>query len=274
MARTAKALQKKTEPIAKPASKTARPASKKHTQKKATGVQDAYDAIAKDWDDSRKRPFSPMPLFVEEFQRRFSKRTGTLTHARILDAGCGNARNTIWLSKKLPRACICCCDNSAGMLRSASRNVAAACKAHSCVITKADIGNTRHPSARFDAVLCTAVLHHIPSAQGRVRALTEIGRVLKPSGFAFVTVWSDPQATPGTDKDVEFPTGRGGKIKRYYHFFSMRELTGDARKAGLEVSDAFYEAGGRRTDAQDGSKARNLCAVLQKPGRRPAVCKG
>jgi len=229
------------------------------------GVQKAYDGICESWDESRRRPFPPMPLFLEEFQRRFSKRAGTLTHAKILDAGCGNARNSIWLSKKLPRAFICCCDSSAGMLHSASRNVAAACRAHSCRISRTDIEDIRHPSGLFDAVLCTAVLHHIPTNDGRVRALSEIRRVLKPNGFAFVTVWSDPDETPGTDREVEFPTGRGGKIKRYYHFFSRSELKYAARKAGFEVADAFYEAGGRRTDEQDCSKARNLCVILQKP---------
>jgi len=267
MARTEKALQK-TEPIAKPASKTARPASKKHAQKKATGVQDAYDAIAQSWDDSRKRPFSPMPLFVEEFRRRFSKTAGTLTHAKILDAGCGNARNTLWLSKVFPRAYIYCCDSSAGMLHSASRNVVAACKAHSCRIFKTDIEEIRHPSALFDAVLCTAVLHHIPSKDGRVRALSEIRRVLKQDCFAFVTVWSDPKAKPGTDLDVEFPTGKGGRIRRYYHFFSRRELETAAKKAGFEVAETFFEAAGKKTDARNESKARNLCIILQKKRRK------
>ncbi len=226
-------------------------------------VQEAYDGICQAWDENRRRPFSPMPLFVEEFQSRFST-AGALSHARILDAGCGNARNTLWLSRKLPRAYISCCDSSTGMLHSASRNVAAACKAHSCMIFKADLERIRHPPGRFDAVLCTAVLHHIPSKAGRVRALSEMRRVLKPRGFAFVTVWSDPNEEPGTDRDVEFPSGKGGKIKRYYHFFSMAELKADAMKAGFEVADAFYEAKGKRTGAEDKSKARNLCVILQK----------
>ena len=264
MARTAEEL-----PISKTASpdEKARLAFKNQPQIKATNVQGAYDAIAQTWDDNRRRPFSPLPLFAEEFQRRFSNRSGRLFHARILDAGCGNARNTVWLSKKLPRACISCCDSSTGMLRSASKNIIDSGRSHSCIVFKADLGAVRHLSSRFDAVLCTAVIHHIPNKPGWVRALSEINRLLKHNGFAFVTVWSDPRQKPGTDKEVEFPTGKGGKINRYYHFFSKSELEAAANAAGFEVSDIFYEACGRRTDAKNKSKARNLCIILQK-GRR------
>lgn len=263
--RTAKA-RKPRAPLAKAVRKKA---AAKNTRGQKAGVQDAYDGICETWDENRRRPFSPMPLFAGEFQKRFSMRVGTLSHARILDAGCGNARNAIWLSKKFPRAYISCCDLSAGMLHSASRNVVAACKAHSCAIRKADVENLDYPSASFDAVLCTAVLHHIPKSKGWVRALSEINRVLKHPGFAFVTVWSDPAAKAGTDRTVGFPTRQGNKVPRFYHFFTRRELEGAARKAGFEVADAFYEAGGKRTGMENKAKARNLCVVLQKQRVRP-----
>jgi len=251
---------------------TKNPAARR-TRKKNAGVQDAYDAIAKSWDDNRKRPFSPLPLFVEEFQKRFSKRAGTLLHAKILDAGCGNARNAIWLSKKFPNACIYCCDISAGMLHSASRNVIAACKAHSCVISKADIENTRYPSSLFDAVLCTAVLHHLPSREGRVRALTEIRRVLKPGGFAFLSVWGDPKARPGSDRQVEFPARQGKNIPRFYHFFTKRELEDTAFAAGLSVASIFYESKGRRLEKKGASRACNTCVILERNNRARPVGK-
>ena len=97
--------------------------------------------------------------------------------------------------------------------------------------------------------------------------MSEIQRVLKPSGFAFVTVWSDPLVAPGSDRNVGFPTGKGNNVQRLYHFFTRRELEGAAKAAGLEVADAFFEAGGKRTGTKNSSKARNLCMVLQKPRR-------
>jgi ubiquinone/menaquinone biosynthesis C-methylase UbiE len=236
--------------------------------KAKAGIQGAYDSISESWDENRRRPFSAMPLFAEEFQRRFSRRAGTLLHAKILDAGCGNARNAIWLCKRFPAACIHCCDVSAGMLLCASKNIAAACKAHSCVIWRADVTSLRHHPCRvFDAVLCTAVLHHIQSRDGWVRALSEMRRVLKPGGFAFVTVWSDKKQRPGADRKVAFPSKQGNKICRPYHFFSRRELEAAARKAGFEVAKAFLESKGKIISAKDKARNRNLCLVLQNPSR-------
>ena len=208
-----------------------------------------------------------MPLFVEEFQKRLPKGMGVLSHAKILDAGCGNCRNTVWLSRRLPRAYIHCCDISEGMLHSASKNVAGACKAHSCTIRRADITNLHYPTALFDAVLCTAVLHHIPDKKGWVRALSEIRRVLKPAGFAFITVWNKQNTKPGTDRDVDFPTKKGNNVPRFYHFFTKHELDAAAKASGLVVIDTFLEAGGKRT-VKGNKKARNLCFVLQKQQRQ------
>jgi ubiquinone/menaquinone biosynthesis C-methylase UbiE len=129
------------------------------------------------------------------------------------------------------------------------------------------MGNLGYPTAMFDAVLCTAVLHHIPDSRGWVRALSEIKRVLKPSGFAFVTVWSNTKDKPGSDRNVGFPSGKGNKVQRFYHFFTKHELEAAARKAGLEIADAFFEAGGKKTGAKSSGKARNLCFVLQRPRR-------
>jgi len=44
-----------------------------------------------------------------------------------------------------------------------------------------------------DALVCVAVLHHVSSAERRVRMLAELMRVLRPGGRALVTVWAQEQ---------------------------------------------------------------------------------
>jgi SAM-dependent methyltransferase len=49
------------------------------------------------------------------------------------------------------------------------------------------------PSARFSAVACFTMLHHIPDPDGQDRALAEIARVLRPGGLL---VGTDGKDTP------------------------------------------------------------------------------
>ncbi|MFA5247340.1 MAG: class I SAM-dependent methyltransferase [Candidatus Micrarchaeia archaeon] len=238
---------------------------KKKTRAVHPDSEYAYDQICESWNENRQRPFLPVAFFVEEFQKRFPRSVGTLSHAKILDAGCGNARNAIWLCEKFPNAGVFCCDISQGMLKEASKNIVAACKGHSCILSKSPVERLAYPAKEFDAVLSTAVLHHLPSRQSRANAMLEMFRVLKDDGFAFVTVWSNPKEKPGSDRNVEFPSKNGKKIKRFYHFFSRRELEGFAKKSGFEIAEIFLEAGGKKASLENKSKARNLCMVLQKP---------
>ncbi len=55
-----------------------------------------------------------------------------------------------------------------------------------------DLTDIGFPDRTFDVVLCSHVLEHIPDDQ---RAIREIRRVLKPSGWALINVPSDPDRT-------------------------------------------------------------------------------
>jgi SAM-dependent methyltransferase len=96
-----------------------------------------------------------------------------------------------------------------------------------------DVTDLRFEDAMFDAVLCVHVLEHVPDDR---RAMREIRRVLKPSGWALLLV-------PNVDGEVtdEEPTiadpeeqlrrfGQTDHVRRYGWDFVTR-----LEEAGLEV---------------------------------------
>jgi alkylated DNA repair protein alkB family protein 8 len=106
--------------------------------------------------------------------------------------------------------------------------------------------------ATFDAALCIAVLHHIPTRRERVLALTEMRRVLRPGNPAFLSVWSldDPyleKTLGGRPKkpDVEIPwrLPDGTTVPRPYHLFREGELEGLIIESGLE-GESFFRGSG------------------------------
>jgi len=65
----------------------------------------------------------------------------------------------------------------------------------------------------MDAVLCIAVIHHLSTRDRRLKALSELARVLRPNGRACVTVWARQQgqsayAKMRTQKGAEDPLGQ------------------------------------------------------------------
>lgn len=97
----------------------------------------------------------------------------------------------------------------------------------------------------FDAVFCLATLHHIPSIKFRRQFLSEIRRVLKPSGQMYLTVWylrakfsirlqllkmlflKTFHLTKFDYGDIFYPfKDQSGKIlvNRYFHCFTKNEL--------------------------------------------------
>lgn len=224
-------------------------------------VESAYDSISAKWDESRTRPHQAFPFFEAEFLRRH-RSLGRVCFARVLDAGCGNGRNAAAFLSRFLRSRVDCADISAGMLASASRNL---CRryAHRVSFAKADLAaGLPYASNCFDAAMCFAVLHHLKTGSARLRGLAEICRVLKPGSFAFVTVW----VRSDCKKDCLVPFSLGNKKSepRYYHFFSKKELESLCRRAGLAVSDSFYEDRGKKVGASHKSRTKNLCLVLQK----------
>jgi SAM-dependent methyltransferase len=111
-----------------------------------------------------------------------------------------------------------------------------------------------------DAIVCLAVLHHIPGGDCRARLVKECAGLLPPAGMLILSSWQFlsaprlqacilPWATVGlTDEDVErgdylVAWGAGAAGQRYCAAIGRDELSDLAEKAGLSPVETFYADG-------------------------------
>ncbi|CAM9142997.1 unnamed protein product [Laminaria digitata] len=137
-------------------------------------VQAVYDTIAPHWSHTRYKPWPR----VEDFLR------GLEACSLVADAGCGNGK---YLG----------CDASGGcMLGSdASVNLLQVCKEKfpKAEVLASDCMRLPYRSGVFDAAISIAVLHHFSSESRRLRALSELCRLLRPGGLVLVYAWAIEQ---------------------------------------------------------------------------------
>jgi len=108
----------------------------------------------------------------------------------------------------------------------------------------ADGNHFPFPDGVFDWAISVATYHHIRGKRERQAALSELRRVLKPGGEAFITVWNRWQRRfwfSGREVAVPWRT-KGKTLYRYYYLFSYPELERLAKQAGFEVLKSFPES--------------------------------
>jgi len=132
----------------------------------------------------------------------------------------------------------------------------------------------------FEHSLLIASFHHVPGQVYRVRALQEMSRVTKSTGYIIMTNWNLHQwrrtwvrwkfniekilghhqmdwndtLIPWYNEDKDL------QAERYYHGFTPREIRRLAKQAGLEVVDQYYEKNGLHVPMR---KGYNLVSVLK-----------
>ncbi|WP_448208708.1 class I SAM-dependent methyltransferase [Azospirillum sp. sgz302134] len=95
---------------------------------------------------------------------------------------------------------------------------------------QADLTDLPFPDGRFDLVLSSHVLEHVPDDRA---ALREIARVLKPSGSALLLFPFDPAGPTREDPDLTAPAGRMAAYGHPYHY----------RVYGTDTPRRMFEAG-------------------------------
>jgi ubiquinone/menaquinone biosynthesis C-methylase UbiE len=175
-----------------------------------------WDKILLDYKDYKKEPHPELFKIGKFFKKKKIK--------KILDLGCGNGRNLIWLTKQ-------------------------DFKVYGFDISKVGIKITRDWLKRkgikadlkigsiykklpykdnfFDAVISIQVIHHQKLKEIR-KAIKEIERVLKPKGLIFLTVRKAPRKREQKllFKEIEPRTYTllEGKEKGIIHYFFNKEL--------------------------------------------------
>ena len=191
-----------------------------------------YNLIADEFSSTRDKPWSELkPLFDYYIKNNES----------VLDLGCGNGRYLEYMASGVKYTGI---DFSEKLIELARK------KYPEGNFSIGDVLKLNFPDNSFNKVFSIAVLHHIPSYELRLQVFEEIKRVLKPGGVVFLTVWKfhEPKEVFNLFKNIfkkllllskldfmDILEPWGDKTDRYYHWFSKRELTQLAKRAGFNV---------------------------------------
>ena len=160
-------------------------------------------------------------------------------NSKVLDIGCGNGRNLFYrddldmvgveLSSELCKIV----SNKGGTI-------------HNSNMTDLPFDNNI-----FDAIICVAVYHHLDNDTDRKKAVSEMYRVLKPKGKAFIQVWAMEQPFSSRRKFlkrneiVPWKNKSGEVINRYYRIYPKGELEIEIKKMNnnFKIIKVIYEEG-------------------------------
>ncbi len=222
-------------------------------------VHDDYLQIADDFSQTRKWLWPEFSFF-----KKYIKEGDT-----ILDLGCGNGRFYPFV-KDIKNISYTGIDNNEALIAHAQKIYSS---------TNFLVGDLLHIpfNRKADILFSIAALHHIPSLELRNKSIRELNRVLKKNGYAVITVWNLFQKRYRKHvleslfnfivrfgkygwNDTFIPWG-DGKVKRYYHAFTPKELKILFQKNGFDIIEMFYTRKGEKTSFL---KSHNICLVCKK----------
>jgi SAM-dependent methyltransferase len=180
----------------------------------------------------------------------------------ILDLGCGNGELARELAKRGHRGPYLGVDFSPPLLRDAgSQPEGFPARFLAADLTEpAALGDQLPVQEGWSVVTAFAVLHHIPSAELRLRLLRLVRQLIRENGLFVHSNWQflnseklkariQPwEAAALTGSQVEagdylLDWRNGGRGLRYVHHFEEAELGALAQASRFEILDAFYSDG-------------------------------
>ncbi len=209
------------------------------------GVRATYERIAEPFAASREEPWPEVLTFASSLPEA----------ARVADVGCGNGRHARSLASSGHR--VIAVDFARNLLLIGRRGSRGRVWGTQIAWVQAEATLLPLRDGTMDAAICVAVLHHLPSAEERVRALRELRRILASRGRLFVSVWAldQPRFRKAVEArrhlpsdvqgDVEVPWTMpdGLVIPRYYHLFQEGELEELIIESGLH-GERFFRGPG------------------------------
>ncbi|MEK6841361.1 MAG: class I SAM-dependent methyltransferase [Nanoarchaeota archaeon] len=184
-----------------------------------------WDSLAESWNNFRNKPEE----IVYYFKDKYTNNAG-----RIIDLGCGNARNLIPFNNFICYGA----DFSKKMLEKAklkSDKYGLDLRLHKANLTKLPFKDNF-----FDYALVLASLHNLETKELRLNALKEVYRILKKDGIALITVWNKWQLKfLLSKKDCLVPWKQRDKIYyRYYYLFNYFELKNLLKKNNFKILES------------------------------------
>ena len=133
----------------------------------------------------------------------------------------------------------------------------------SAAFSHADMRELPFADNYFDYAIAVASLHHLPGQKEQLKAVSELKRVLKPGGEAFVTVWNYAQPRFwGKPKELLIPwRSKDGVVDRYYYLFSYKEIEKLVKRAGFNLLRSLPERSYRFPIKMF---SRNICLHISK----------
>lgn len=186
-----------------------------------------WNKIAFQWHNFRQKPTKEVIWFLYKYCKNKGK---------IVDIGCGNARNLIPFAK-LNFECYGI-DFSEEMLKNAKyltdKNKL------KINLELANIIEIPYQNNSFDYCLHVASLHHLETKEEQFKSLQETYRILKKEGLVLLTVWNKLQLKfLLKPKDAYVSWKINNKIyKRYYHLFTYFELKNLIKKTKFKIVES------------------------------------
>ncbi|MBM2824378.1 MAG: SAM-dependent methlyltransferase [Dehalococcoidales bacterium] len=211
--------------------------------------QEIFNEIAPGWYSFRH--WSIFRGELEALARRWQK-------GRLLNVGCAHGPDFLPFRQNFDLYGI---DFSIKMLRLAQKY--ARKFDFTANLALADATQLPFPDATFDWAISVATYHHLQDEEKRRAALSELRRVLKVGGEAFITVWNRGQPRFWfKGKETTVPWRKQDQtLYRYYYLFTYPELERLARQAGFTVLSSSPESSYHFPFKLF---SRNICLLLKK----------
>ncbi|KAL3879966.1 hypothetical protein ACJMK2_032242 [Sinanodonta woodiana] len=134
-------------------------------------VHQVYDNIADHFSGTRHSPWPRISEFLKQLP------VGSL----VADIGCGNGKY-LGVNNQI---CMIGSDRS--------QNLVKICRERNYLAIISDILSIPLRTESFDVAICIAVIHHLSTKDRRLRALSELLRIVRPKGKVLVYVWAMEQ---------------------------------------------------------------------------------
>jgi ubiquinone/menaquinone biosynthesis C-methylase UbiE len=216
-----------------------------------TDSKDIFNQIAPSWYSFRH--WSIFRSELEMLAQRWQK-------GRLLNIGCAHGPDFLPFTQNFDLYGV---DFSTEMLKLA-RKYSQKFK-FPVILSVSDVSHLPYADETFDSAISVATYHHVKGKKEKQVALSELRRVLKPGGEAFITVWNRWQSKFWfKPKEVAVSWRKRDKtLERYYYLFTYPELEKLVKTAGFDVLKSFPESS-YHLPIKFFSK--NICLLVRKDG--------